>query len=72
MNKKLNDMERMIRELKESHKGMIKMISEQFAYLAMFNTEKWVSPSKLEVNPRGSSFSFDPNDVQKANAIIYL
>ena len=35
MNKKVNDMERMIRELKESNEKMMKPMSELFAQLAM-------------------------------------
>jgi len=49
----------MIRELKESNVKMMRTISEQFAQLATSNREIWGS-------------LFDPNDVQKVNAIIFL
>jgi len=73
VNKKVNDMERMIRELKESNERMMRTMSEQFAQLAMSNREKGTFPSQPEANPRGgSSSSFDPNDVRKVNAVISL
>jgi len=63
----------MIRELKESNERMIKTMSEEFSQLAMSNREKGVFPSQPNVNPiEGSSFSFDPSDVQKVNAVISL
>ena len=64
-------MERMTRELKESNERMMKIMSEQFAQLAISTREKGVFPSQPEVNPRGGSL-FDPNDVQKVNVIIAL
>ena len=42
VNKKVNDMERMIRELKESNERMMKTMSKQFAQLAMSSREKGV------------------------------
>ena len=73
VNKKVNDMERMIRELKESNERMMRTMSEQFAQLAMSNREKGTFPSQPEANPRGgSSSSFNPNDVRKVNAVISL
>ena len=66
-------MERMIRELKEPNERMMKTMSEQFAQFVVSNREKGLFCSQPEVNPReGSSSSFDPNDVQKVNAIISL
>jgi len=73
VNEKVNDMERIIREFKESNGRMMKTLSEQFAQLAISNREKRVFPSQPEVNPRGSSSSFfDTNDVRKVNAVIAL
>ena len=73
MNQKVNDMERMIRELKESNKRMMKIISEQFTQLAMSNREKGVFPIQFEVNSKGgSSTSCDPNDIWKMNVVISL
>jgi len=40
VNKKVNDMKRMIRELNESNERMMKTMSEQFIELAMSNREK--------------------------------
>ena len=45
-------MKRMIRELKESNKRVMKTMSKQFAQLAMSNKEKGVFPNQLESNPR--------------------
>jgi len=53
VNKKVNDMERKAKELKDSNERTIKTMSEQFAQLAMFNTEKEAFPSQSESNPRG-------------------
>ena len=50
VNKKVNDTERMIRELKESNERMMRTMSEQFAQLAMSNREKGTFPSQLEAN----------------------
>jgi len=73
VNKKVNDIERMIRGLKESNERMMRTMSEQFAQLAMSNREKETFPSRPEANLRGgSSSSFDPNDVRKVNAVISL
>jgi len=73
VNKKVNDMESMIRELKDSNERMMRTMSEQFSQLAMSNWEKGTFPSQPEANPRwGSSSSFDPNDVRKVNAVISL
>ena len=73
VNKKVNDIERMIRGLKESNERMMRTMSEQFAQLAMSNRKKGTFPSQPEANPRGgSSSSFDPNDVRKVNAVISL
>jgi len=67
VNKKVNDMERMIRGL------MMRTMSEQFTQLAMSNREKGTFPSEPEANLRGgSSSSFDPNDVRNVNAVISL
>jgi len=52
VNKKVNDMERMIRELKDSNERMMRTMSEQFA-----NREKGTFPSQPEANPRGGSYS---------------
>ena len=48
VNKKVNDMERIIRELKESNERMIRTMNEQFAQLAMSNREKGTFLSQLE------------------------
>jgi len=53
VDKKVNDMERMIRELKESNERIMKTMSEQFAQLAMSNQEKGTFPSQPEAKPRG-------------------
>ena len=55
VNKKVNDMERMIRELKESNERIMRTMSEQFAQLAMSNGEKGTFSSQPEANPRGGS-----------------
>ena len=73
VNKKVNDMNIMIAELKDSNERMMKTISEQLTQLAMSNMEKGLFPSQVKVNPRGgSSSSFDPNDIRKVNDVISL
>ena len=69
VHKKVNDMEWMIRELKELNEKMMKTKNEQFAQLATSNREKGDICSQLEAHRRGGSSSlFDPNDVRKVNA----
>ena len=71
VNKKVNDMERMIREFKELKERMMKIMSEQFTKLVMANRKKRVFPSQPESNLRGGS-SFDLNNAQKVNVVIFL
>ena len=74
VNKKVNDMEMMTRELKESNERMMKIMSKQFTPLAMSNRGKGVFPSQPEENPRrgGSSSLFNPSDFRKLNVVISL
>ena len=53
MNKKVNDMERMIRELKESNERMMRTISEQFAQLAMSTRERGLFVANKRLTQEG-------------------
>jgi len=53
VNKKVNGIERMIRELKESNERLMRTMSEQFAQLVMSNRENGTFPSQPVANPRG-------------------
>ena len=53
VNKKVNDMERMIRELKESNERMMRTMSKQFAQLAISNREKGTSLANPRLTQEG-------------------
>ena len=72
MNKRASDMQRMMRELKESNKRMMKIMSKHFAQLAMSNREIGTFPNQSEVNLKAGSSSFDPNHLKKVNTMISL
>jgi len=51
--KKINNIERMIRERKESNQRMMRTMSEEFAQLDTSNKEKGILYSQLKATPRG-------------------
>jgi len=52
VNKKVSDMERMMRELKESNERMMKTINKHFAQLPRSNRERGTFPSQSKLNPK--------------------
>lgn len=70
MNKRVNDTEQIMKEVKQSNERMMKTMSEQFAQLTRLNRERRTFPSKLKVNARGGSLSsFNLNDLRKVNSL---
>ena len=54
MNKRVSDIDRIIRELKESTKRIVKTMSEYFAQLAMLDEERRPFTDQPKVNPKGA------------------
>ena len=52
--KKVRDIQKMMRKLKEPSERMVKKMSEYFAQLAMSNREIGTFPSQLNLNPKGN------------------